>query len=295
MILKKKIGVFEIVVCICLSLLSLFLLFLLCWGVITSLKTVDDALYNPMKLPTEGWQFNNYLSLVKGFSIITKNAAGLQVRVKMGAILLNTIVYAGVGSFLASFTPLIVAYLCARFKDKKLSKVIYYVNLIVMMLPLVGTYPANLKLVKSIGFYNTLPGILVYQTIGFTGLYFLVYYAMVKGVDKSYYEAAYLDGAGEWAVLFHIYIPLLKNTFSTVLLLRFIAYWNDYNTPLLYMPAHPTLAFSIYQLSRSNELEFSTLPMRMAAGVFTVFPIVILFIVFRNKLIGNLTVGGVKG
>ena len=293
--MKKKIGIFEILVFIFLLLLSLFLIFLLCWGVVTSLKTVDDALYYPMKFPTEGWQFRNYLKLISGFNIITNNADGLQVRVRMGAILFNTIAYAGAGAFFASFTPLIVAYLCARFKDKRLSKVIYVVNLIVMMLPLVGTYPANLKLVKNIGFYNTLPGILVFQTIGFTGLYFLVYYAMVKGVDKSYFEAAYMDGAGERSVLFNIYIPLLKNTFSTVLLLRFIAYWNDYNTPLLYMPAHPTLAFSIYQLSRSNELEFSTLPMRMAAGVFTVFPIVILFIVFRNKLIGNLTVGGVKG
>ena len=141
--IKRKINLFDIVILVVLSILSLFLIALLFWGIITSLKTVDDALYYPVELPREGWQFSNYGYLLSHFNIMVSNLDGVTIRVRLPKILLNTFIYAGGGALIASFVPLLVAYCCVRFNSKKLSKVIYIVNLVVMMLPLVGTYPAQ--------------------------------------------------------------------------------------------------------------------------------------------------------
>lgn len=294
MMKRRKTSAFEVITCIILILFVALLVFLLAWGILTSLKTEDDAMYYPMGLPTEGWQFSNYGYLIKHFYIEVQDGVGNPIKATFGSILLNTIVYAGLGSLVAAFVPLITAYLCARFTQYKLSSVIYTVVVVVMMLPIVGTYPAQLKLLKVLNVYDTYWGMIM-QKMSFTGTYFLVYFAMVKGLDKSYAEAAYIDGAGEFTVLFKVYFPLLINTFFTVMLLLFVAYWNDYNTPLLYMPGHPTMSYAIYKLSTSTELEFSTVPMRMCAGVVMVIPIMTLFIIFRDKITGNLTMGGVKG
>ncbi len=291
---KRKTSVFEIVTCAILIIFVAFLVFLLAWGIMTSLKTEDDALYYPVGLPKEGWQFSNYGYLIKHFYINVEDAEGVSIKVTFWKILFNTIMYAGLGALIAAFVPLVTAYICARFSEYKLSSVIYTVVVVVMMLPIVGTYPAQLKLLKTLNVFDSYLGMIL-QKMSFTGTYFLVYFAMVKGLDKSYAEAAYIDGAGEFTVLFKIYFPLLINTFFTVVLLLFVAYWNDYNTPLLYMPGHPTLSYAIFELSRSSELEFSNMPMRMCAGVVMVIPIITLFIIFRDKITGNLTMGGVKG
>lgn len=290
----KKFSLTECIVFVFLLVFIAMLLVLLGWGVSTSLKTVDDALYYPLSLPKEKWMFENYSYVLTHFFVTVENASGANIDVYFPEIMANTLVYAVLGAFVAAIVPMITAYMCARFTEYKLSKVLYVVVLVVMMLPLVGTYPAQLKLLKDLRVYDTYIGVLL-QKMSFTGVYFLVYFGMVKGIDKGFYEAAYMDGAGEFTVLFRIYFPLLINTFFTVMLLLFIAFWNDYNTPLLYMPGHPTLSYAIFRLTRSTELEFSTLPMRMTAGVIMVIPILILFLIFRDKITGNLTMGGIKG
>ncbi len=291
---KKKTTAFECVLACILIFFVSYLLFLLTWGILTSLKTYDDVLYNPLKLPTEGWMFSNYSYIMTHFQVSVTDVYGAVKTVGMLSVLLNTGIYAVLGSFVAASIPLLVGYMCARFTDFKLSKILYTVVIIVMILPIVGTYPAHVKLLKSLYLYDTFYGVILHQ-ISFTNTYFLVYFTMVKGVDKSYSEAAYMDGAGEFSILFRIYLPLLKTTFFTVMLLMFVARWNDYNTPLLYMPSHPTLSYAIFQMSRSALPKLSQPQMRMTAGVILVIPIIVLFVIFREKLTGNLTIGGVKG
>jgi ABC-type glycerol-3-phosphate transport system permease component len=80
-----------------------------------------------------------------------------------------------------------------------------------------------------------------------------------------------------------------------VFLLLFIEFWNDYQTPLLFMPTHPTLMFAIQQLSTSHKSVLNSTPMKMACCIIVVVPLTILFAVFSDKIMGNLTIGGVKG
>ncbi len=129
----------------------------------------------------------------------------------------------------------------------------------------------------------------------FLGVYVLVFYAVWQAFPKDFSEAACIDGANNYAVMFRVIIPLSLPTFFTIVLLLFVQFWNDYTTPMLFMPNVPTLAYGLYyfvDLSRINEV--NTTPMRLSACIMMLIPTLTLFLIFHNKLLNNVTIGGVK-
>ena len=75
----------------------------------------------------------------------------------------------------------------------------------------------------------------------------------------------------------------------------FIGFWNDYQVPLLYMPSYPTVAYGMYNMANTRENNLSSVPMRMTGAMLMFIPIFTLFLIFQKRLLGNLTVGGIKG
>jgi ABC-type glycerol-3-phosphate transport system permease component len=162
-----------------------------------------------------------------------------------------------------------------------------------MMLPIVGSTPSELAIAHSLGFYNHIWGMWIMQA-HFLGMYYFVFHAMFRGIPKDFAEAAYIDGASEWRVLFSIMLPMVKNTLFIVMLLSFIGYWNDYQTPLLYIPSHPTVAYGLYLFSRSTDQNLATIPMKLTGCMLMVLPIFVIFMIFHDKMIGNISMGGLK-
>ena len=80
---------------------------------------------------------------------------------------------------------------------------------------------------------------------------------------------------------------------STVWLLTFVGLWNEYQIPLLYIPQKPTISYGLF-LFYSNMTHDT--PYKLAACIVVLVPILLLFIIFKNKLMGRLSLeGGVKG
>ena len=104
-----------------------------------------------------------------------------------------------------------------------------------------------------------------------------------------------IDGASNWKIMTSITLPLVRNTFFTVMLITFISFWNDYQTPLIYLPSYPTVALGMYHMGSTTENGLSTVPMRMTGAMLMLVPILILFSLLHKKLMGNLTMGGIKG
>ena len=124
---------------------------------------------------------------------------------------------------------------------------------------------------------------------------FLIFYGTFKNMPMAYSEAAKIDGASNLQILTKIMLPLAKNTFFTILLIRFIEFWNEYQGALLYLPSHPTISLGLYYMANTPDNEMVFVPMRMTASVMVLLPIIILFVTFSKRLLGNLTVGGIKG
>jgi raffinose/stachyose/melibiose transport system permease protein len=93
-------------------------------------------------------------------------------------------------------------------------------------------------------------------------------------------------------VLFKIILPLVKNTFATVFLIHFIQLWNNYSTPLLYLRSFPTIAYGVYHVAYFIS-QYEIYQMAIAMLVF--IPMLVVFAIFNGRLMGNLTMGGLKG
>jgi len=289
---KKNISILNIMLLVILLIYTLSMVMLLLWGVSTSLKSVDEFRLNVIGLP-KTFEFGNFPFVLNYFYVPILTSEGFRKYVGLSELLLNTLLYAGGCAFLATLTPCIVAYLTAKF-HYRFSKIVYSLVLITMILPIVGSFPSEIQLLTKLGIYDKIYSPWIQKT-NFLGMFYLVFYATFKGISKEYTEAAYVDGASEMKILTRIMLPLVKNAFLVIMLIKFIEFWNDYQSPLLYIPSYPTLAFGIYYLSRSSNNNLSNVPMRMAGCIMLITPILILFIIFRNKLIGNLSMGGVKG
>lgn len=223
----------------------------------------------------------------------------------LGEMYVNSILYACGCGFAAAAVPCIAAYACARF-PYKFSRIMHTTVIIVMMIPIVGSQPSELDMVSNVlHMYNKRWSLWVMRA-NFLGLYFLMYYEVCKALPASFSEAAKMDGANNFQVFFKISLPLIKNTFLTVFLIQTIGFWNDYQTPMIYTPSFPTVAMGLNELMSkaggdphllgdNNRFDMTYTSSRMAAAVLTAVPVCTLFACFQKRLLGNLTVGGIKG
>ena len=169
---------------------------------------------------------------------------------------------------------------------------------VLMTIPIVGSTPSELQILQSLNLYDTMIGNYI-QKFNFLGMYYLVYYATFKSLSNDFAEAAYVDGASEFRVMVQIVLPMVANIIGTVFLLHFIDFWNDYQTPLLYYPNHPTLAYAVFRMTNNTGgadkgMEYQGVPQRVAGCMVLAIPIFAIFVAFNKLLMGNLTMGGLK-
>jgi ABC-type glycerol-3-phosphate transport system permease component len=110
-----------------------------------------------------------------------------------------------------------------------------------------------------------------------------------------------MDGASQFGILCKIILPLSMKTIGSVLLIQVISLWNDYQVPLLYLPTHPTIAYATYLFTDATKAIGLTGEFRgriyyeVSACMLLALPILIIYVIFNKKLMGDLSMGGIKG
>ncbi len=293
-----------------LILYVLFLLTLMYFGLLTSLKSNRDFSndHNVIGFPNMEYKtskeyllLRNYKEIVKNFTVpYTRNAyflgdtlkEAVTIEVTFPKMLINSFFYVVGGGICWVVGKFIVGYMCAMYKNP-VSKFIYMLVIITMIIPIVGTTPAMLTLMRNIGLYDTFVGNYI-QKLSFDGMYFLIFFEFFRGMSSSYQEAAEIDGASQLRVMLLIYFPLGAKMFGTVFLIQAITLWNDYNTVLLYLPSWPTLTYGVYLATFKGDQSRYPTPMRISATMILAVPTMILFFIFKDRIMGNLSLGGLK-
>lgn len=292
---KQKLGWLNILLLVILSLYTLSLVILFLWGVMNSLKSdgwfFDDPVGIPKGWPWD-WEWKNFSIVWKHLELDVYDIYGNEKTVTIVGLIFNSFMYSGVGAFVMTAANMIAAYLVAKYAYT-FSKIVYTVVLVTMVIPIVGNTPSMLLFLQQIGLLDTFWGTWVMK-FNFLGMYFLVFHASFKSISPEFSEAATIDGASEWQVFTRIMIPLVIPTFSTIFLIKFIEFWNDYQTARLYLPSNPTLAYAVQVMGTSRDNVLSSIPIQLASAVLLAGPLLILFIALRNKIMGNVTMGGVK-
>ena len=232
---------------------------------------------------------SNYKEAFNNFSIPKGNGTDE----KLLMMFVNSFLYAGGCAIISTIIPCVMAYLVARY-NYSLGKIVYGIVIVAMAIPIVGSLPSEMKMVENLNLMDSLLGLYVLKA-NFLGLYFLVFYAQFKMIPKDYTEAARIDGASEWHVMVGIIFPVALGTISTVVLLNFINFWNDYQTPMIYWNSSPVIAYGMYYVVRLNKGMMSFTPVKLAVMMIVAVPVIILFVIFNKKIMSNMSIGGVKG
>ncbi len=294
---RKKRGwtryIFPVTVYTGVALWVLIFLVLVLWSFSLSVKTVVEYYNNRLWFPrsADGWDIvYNYTTAIKALNV-TRDG----VRYDIGRLLFNSLLYAVGSGFFSVLTACLASYVLAKYSYLKWVRGLWVIVLITNYMPIGASLAATIKMMNDLNLYDSMLGMYFYQCGAF-GYIFLIYYASWKSVSWSYAEAAFIDGAGHFRTMWQVMWPMTVTIFGVLFLNQFIGLWNDYMTPLIYLPSYPNMSYGAWLFQFNTENPDVAIPPIQIAGLLSLaFPIFILFLIFRNKLMGSLTLGGLKG
>lgn len=262
---------------------SVSLLYPLVWAVISSFKNgAIEYFSNSFGLPKK-WIFNNYTD---AFTMFKAN------NISFFVMLLNSTWFAVGGTLISVFVLSMFSYAVARF-DFPCKILIINVSIIMMMIPVYGSLPATVRMYNNLGLINS-PMILVTFTAAMGGQSFLITQSFFKNLPGELSESAKIDGANEWRIFFQIMLPMAKGILLSFGLLGFIGNWNNFMTPLLFLPKMPTLATGLFTYQTVVERS-GNFPLYFSGIVLTMIPTLLLFTLLSKHLVKNISYGGIKG
>lgn len=260
------------------------LLYSLFWGFMSSLKTHKEfSINSPLDLPEDFFGgFKNYLN---AFDL-------LEVRkTKFFGLVGNSLYYAVGAAFLHITISMISAYFVVRYSCWY-TRFIWGFMLVDMILNINASSAATYKFWARLGVTDT-PFILIMYTY-WSVFGMLIFNGAWKGIAWDYAEAAKIDGAGHWTILWKVMVPQVLGVWATLFLMEFITYWNDSGTSMLYFPNMPTLAQGLFEYQALTTRAVN-MPLYFAGLMMAMTPILILFFCFQNLIMEKVYIGGLKG
>lgn len=275
---KILLPLFHLVLCV----FSIWVLMPMIYLIMNSFKDVVEYNDSFSSIPTHlHWQ-----NFAQAFELEYRNT-------RLWGMVFNSIVFVVTFSTANIFCSLMVAYALTRYNFKG-RKFLQTFALVVQMIPIYGADTAGYKLCYDLGLVDNLAMLWVTGASGFDYTY-LVASSYFMIVSWEYAEAAFIDGAGNWYVFTRIMIPMVLPPILVLWLNQVVNLWNNYMTPIMYLPNHPTLSSGIFNLKSLASFVKGGTTTYFAGMVIAFIPVSILFTRLQ-KLILNLKFdGGLKG
>lgn len=271
------------IVFIIFCLQSLTLIFPVLWMFVSSLKTTDEYIFESAFVLPKVLQWKNYSEAFIKLKVGQTNFAGM---------VFNSIWTTGLSTVLGIIVPAATGYVFSKYRFRG-RDAMYAIFIAALMIPLVGTTAASLKFYQSIQLYDT-PFFIVYCGIDGFGSSFLIYYGFFKSVSWAYAEAVQIDGGGPFTIFFKIMLPQAAPVMLTFAITHGIASWNNYQLMLMYMPSYPTVASGlfVYKATLHSTGQYTVY---YAGLIISMIPAIVLFSIFSNRIMGSISIGGLKG
>ena len=277
---RARQAVRKTVTYILLGFWALMVLFPFYWMLLTSLKSYSS--YNSEYIPS-------FFTL----SPTLRNYLDAFTTVSLGRYFLNTLVFTVVTTVLMLVVITLAAFAFARleFRGKNL---VFTLFLALMMIPTELVIITNYATITAWGMRNSFPGLILPSVTSVFYIYLLrENFAQIP--DELYY-AAKVDGTSDLKYLLRVMIPICRPTLITVTILKVIECWNAYVWPrLITDDARYFLVSNGIQEIRENGFGRENIPAMMAAVVVISVPLIILFLIFRRKVMEGVSRGGTKG
>ena len=261
------------------ALIVVYSVFPFYYAIVSSMKNGSE-LFDPGLLPPRV-QFGNYAAVLGQGSFI-RNIA-------------NSVIVAVVVVAISLFVGVTAAYALGRVKFAG-RKLLLLCVLGISMFPQVAVLSGLFELIRFLGIYNSLPGLMLSYLIFTLPFTVWVLTTFIRDLPKELEEAAIMDGATPWIIVRRVFLPLLWPALVTTGLLAFIGAWNEFLYALTFTlsPEQRTVPVAIALLSGASQFELPWGPI-MAASVIVTIPVVALVLIFQRRIVSGLTAGAVKG
>ncbi len=240
-------------------------------------KQFDMLQQGVFHLP-DPWYFENYVN------VMTHGFMGYFFR---------SVIVVGISLALMLILASFAAYPLARMSFK-LNVFIYAMIVAMMSVPMHVTLIPIFKLTTAVGFYDSLKSLIGPYVAFALPMAVFILVAFMKTIPKEIEESAEIDGCNRYQNFFMMILPLSKSGLSTLAIYNGVSMWNEFafaNT-LLISPQNKTLPLALGQFKGEHALD---IPIIMSVLTLSVLPMIVLFIIFQDKLVKGMMAGAVKG
>jgi len=277
-LLKKR--TLDTIIYIRLGIWALIVLFPFYWMLLTSLKSYGA--YNSEWIPklfTLDLTFENYTWAFEA--------------VPLAKYFLNTVIFTLATTAIMLFVTVLAAFAFSRlsFKGKDLAFTLF---LSLMMIPSELVVITNYVTMTNLDLRNTFAGLILPSVASVFYIYLLK--ENFSQIPDELYFAAKVDGTSDFKYLWKVMIPICRPTIVTITILKVIECWNSYVWPRLVTDeqAYFLVSNGIQEI-RENGFGRDNIPAMMAAVVVISVPLIVLFLIFRRKIMEGVARGGMKG
>lgn len=277
---KHKIQalVYHFFVCI----LGLLMIYPVLWMVSGSLKNNSEILNGGMNLIPPQWRFNNFTTGFKGFGGIS-----------FGVFFSNSFFVASLSTLATVLSSSCVAYAFSRVNFK--GRNIWFMSMICTMM-----LPSQIILVPQYIIYNRLGFVGTYLPLllpHFFGQAFFIYQMMQfgAGIPKDLDEAAIIDGCSKYSIFTRIFLPLLKPSIVTTVIIQFYWKWDDFMSPMIYLSKPRMYTASVAIKNFADSTSTTDYGAMFAMSTLSLIPVFLIFLFFNRYLVEGISGSGIKG
>ena len=247
------------------------------WMVSTSFKDLSDVFVYPPKFFGSFIKWSNYVEVLQRFDFLPMFSNTLLVTIGVLVTELITSTMAG------------YAFACLKFRGKNILFLFYLIS---MMIPFHVMLVPTFELLKNMNLLNSLWSLIwPVLTLPF-GVFLMRQFFGDLPIELA--ESAKIDGCTPWGIFTKIYLPLSKPSVATLSIFIFIATWNDFLKPLIYLSDSKknTLTLGIYLMQGTYSTNW---PVLMATCTLSLLPALILFLCMQDLFVEGIAMSGIKG
>lgn len=257
---------------------SVFMILPFIWMISTSLKPADEIFTIPPIIISPHSSLKAYAYLQEQYNIL--------------GIVRNTFVIAFSATILRLFFCALGGYGFAKFKFPG-QGVLFAFLLGTMVIPGAVTLVPIYIIMRDLKWIDTFWPLIIPGAANAFGIFFMRQYIM--SVSNELMDAARIDGAGEFTIFWRIILPIIAPGLTSLGLIFFMASWNDFLGPLIYLKSPEKFTLPLIIRSLIGPVGRTVYDVQMAASVISLIPLLIIFLVFQRRFVEGITAGAIKG
>ena len=275
---KRSALIRKIIMYVILTIMAFIMLVPFVWMILTAVKTNQEAIsVNPFYIfPQNGWHWENFAEVWKNYNFLI--------------LYKNTLLMIFFRVLCACLTATMAGYAFGRLKFPG-KKVMFALVLIQMMIPAQIFIIPQYLMVSSLGWLNTVAGLVFPGIVTAFGTYLLK--TGYEGLPKDLEEAAAIDGCNVGQRFLHIMMPLTKSSMVSLGIFTALFAFKDLMWPMIVCTRAETTTLSA-GLAKMQGQYSSDYPQMMAAAVLAVIPMIVIYIIFQKQFVEGIATSGGK-